>query len=150
MASVVNQIENASLVAFSNNSALFPSGTTYIARRTPSLPAGTTIPAVIVCVSEEGPTEPLATGQKLKKYPLTVAYFTNNGHKMYDDETMRQLRDLIERLLDDDEQTTFWTAIPGFNRCTATGKSPYESSGLKNDLGCSLQMFTCEVIQARI
>lgn len=144
--SVANDLENAVVAALQGLAAF--AGVAVVARKSPTLPAGTNPPAAAVVVEAEGQSESLDAQHSLNTYPCAVVLFLAGGHKLAADPTTLALRQAVRQQLDDREQATF-AGVAGFNRSTAGGRPPYDPAALAADLIASTQVFQLEVVEPR-
>ena len=115
-------------------------------RKTPSVPAGTTLPQVVVTVGEEGPVEPLTARSQLVRYPVSVVYATTGGRALADDAQLRDRREALRNLL---FTASTYAAVTQFNSAEPVGKTPFDPSALALGVVYTEVVVTVETIEAR-
>lgn len=133
---IVTKVRTLSLVASAS----------VVRRKTPSLPAGTDPPQIVVSIGEEGDVKPMTSAKDFVNYPVAVTIVTGAGKQLLDDETIRTWRASIRLAIN--TRSTF-SGVTQFNKVSPTGKAPFNPAALAKDLNYSMLVFTVQTIEAR-
>ena len=126
--------------------ALSLTSATVILRKTQSLPQGKDPIQIVIAIGDRTVIDPLTSTKDNVTYPVAVAIIRQTGRTLQDDETaqtwMGQIRSAVNK-------PSCFSSVSQFDQVDVLRESPYNPTGLSNDIVLSVEVFAVRTIEAR-